>query len=212
MNRAALYLRVSSEKQTTENQRPELLKLARTRRLRIVETYEETASAAKERPELARLLEDARRGSFDLVLVWSIDRFGRSMFGNLRDVLELEQRGVRVVSVRESWLDVDGPTRNLMIAIISWVAEQERVRLIERTKAGMDRARAQGKHIGRPKRITWLELGKIRKLEGQGKSQREIAVALKIPRSTLRGVLRPKPGRKGGRPRSSSRAARAEGS
>lgn len=77
MNRAALYLRVSTDEQTTENQRPELLNLARTRKLRIVATYQETASAAGKRPELARLLEDGRRGSFDLVLVWSIDRFGR---------------------------------------------------------------------------------------------------------------------------------------
>lgn len=75
MNRAVLYLRVSTDEQTTANQRPELLKIARTRKLRIVATYEETVSgAARVRPELARMLEDARRGNFDVVLVWSIDR------------------------------------------------------------------------------------------------------------------------------------------
>lgn len=189
MNRAALYLRVSTDEQTTANQRPELLRLAKHRKLRVVRTYNETASASAVRPVFAQVLEDARSGAFDLLLVWSVDRFGRSMFGNLRDVVELERLGVRVVSARESWLDVDGPTRHLMLAIISWVAEQERARLIERTKAGMARARAQGKHIGRPSRLSELERARIRKMRKEGRSQRQIAMALKIPRSTLRDAL-----------------------
>ena len=209
VNRAVLYLRVSTDEQTTENQRPELVKIARTRKLRVVATYQETVSgAARVRPELARMLEDARRGNFDVVLVWSIDRLGRTMFGVLRDVLELEQRGVRVVSARESFLDVDGPARHLVLAVMSWAAEYERDRLIERTKAGMERARREGKQIGRPKRIGYLELQQIRRLEKQGKTQREIAMAVKIPRSTIRGVL----GGKGQRPRSSSRSSRATAS
>lgn len=202
--RAALYLRVSDRTQTSENQRPELLRLARQRKLRIVGTYKETASAAGARPVFAQLLEDARRGGFDQLLVWSIDRFGRSMFGNLRDVVELERLGVRVVSARESWLDVDGPTRHLMLVIISWVAEQERARLIERTKAGMERAKAQGKRIGRPRRMSWLDVERAKRLRREGRTQREIAMALKIPRGTIRAAL----GRKGGVPRAGPRARR----
>lgn len=209
MNRAAIYLRVSTDEQTTENQLPEIRRLARARKLRIVAWYQETASAAGERHELAKLLEHARKGAFDLVLVWSLDRFGRSMFGNLRDVLELERVGVRVVSVRESWLDVDGPTRNLMIAIISWVAEQERARLIERTKAGMERARREGKQIGRERRLGFVELEKLRRLVALRKTQRQMAAAMRVPRSTLRGYLRRLQGEKGGAPRAPRGAARA---
>ena len=78
--------------------------------------------------------EAARRAGFDALIVWAIDRFGRSMVGNLTDVLELDRLGVQVVSVRESWLDTGSPVRNLLIAIFSWVAEQERTRLVERTR------------------------------------------------------------------------------
>lgn len=209
MNRAAIYLRVSTADQTTENQLPELRRIVRTRKLRVVNWYQETASAAGERPQFAKMLEQARQGAFDVVLVWSIDRFGRSMFGNLRDVLELEERGVRVVSARESWLDVDGPTRNLMIAIISWVAEQERARLIERTKAGMERARREGKQIGRERRLGFVELEKLRRLVAARKTQRQMAGALRVPRSTIRGYLRRLQGEKGGRPRAPRGAARA---
>jgi DNA invertase Pin-like site-specific DNA recombinase len=73
------------------------------------------------------------------------------MVGNLADVLELDRIGVTVVSVRESWLDTGGPVRSLLIAIFSWVAEQERARLIERTKAGLAAARRKGKRLGRPR-------------------------------------------------------------
>jgi DNA invertase Pin-like site-specific DNA recombinase len=97
------------------------------------------------------MLKDARRGKFQVLVVWALDRFGRSMVGNLRDVLELDRLGVQVVSVRESWLDTGSPVRTLLIAIFSWVAEQERSRLIERTKAGVAAARRRGARLGRPR-------------------------------------------------------------
>jgi DNA invertase Pin-like site-specific DNA recombinase len=81
--RAALYIRVSTGAQTAENQRPELEQLARTRGLAVVATFEEAASAAKRRPVFERMMEGAKRGLFDVVAVWSLDRFGRSMAGNL---------------------------------------------------------------------------------------------------------------------------------
>ncbi len=149
--RAALYIRVSTDDQELANQRPELERLASMRRLSIVARYEEHASAAKARPQFDRMLADARGGAFDVLLIWAIDRFGRSMAGNVNHVLELERVGVRVVSVRETWLDTSGPVRDLLLAIFSWIAEQERVRLGERTRAGMERARLAGKSIGRPR-------------------------------------------------------------
>jgi hypothetical protein len=90
------------------------------------------------------------RGRFDVLVVWSIDRFGRSMVGNIRTALELDRLGIEVISVREPWLDTRGPVRELLIAIFSWGAEQERRCLVERTHARLERARRQGKRIGRP--------------------------------------------------------------
>jgi DNA invertase Pin-like site-specific DNA recombinase len=100
--RAALYLRVSTDEQSTDNQRPELERLARVRGLEIVAVYEEQASAAKTRARFNAMLADAHRGAFDVLLVWALDRFGRSMVGNLGAVLELDRRGVQVGSVRPS--------------------------------------------------------------------------------------------------------------
>jgi DNA invertase Pin-like site-specific DNA recombinase len=128
---------VSTDRQETECQRPEVEQLARARGFEIVKVYEEKMSAAKVRPEYARMMKDARRGAFDVIVVWAIDRFGRSMIGNVSDVLELDRVGVQVVSVRESWLDTGSPVRTLLLAIFSWLAGQERVRIGERTRAGM---------------------------------------------------------------------------
>lgn len=153
MNRAALYLRVSTERQTVANQRPELVRLAKQRGLSIVRTYEEQESAVKNRPQYDAMISDAHRGAFDVVIVWSLDRFGRSALGNLQAVLDLDAKKVRLVNARESWVDTEGPVRQLLIYVLSWVAEQERRRLIERTKAGIERARKEGKALGRPKTI-----------------------------------------------------------
>lgn len=188
MPRAALYLRVSTMQQTTDNQRPELEDLARRRGLEVVGVYEEQASAVKSRPAFERILEDAHRGRFEVLAVWALDRFGRSMVGNMQTVLELDRRGVQVVSVREPWLDTGGPVRPLLVAIFSWVAEQERIRLVERTKAGIDRARKKGVHLGRP--AARVDLVQARALQRGGASVRDIAKALRLPRSTVGRALR----------------------
>ena len=183
--RAAIYLRVSKSdgSQNIDNQRPEVEQLARARGIDVVHVYEESASAAKHRPEYEAMLKDARRGKWNVVVVWALDRFGRSMVGNLQDVLELDRVGVTVVSVRESWLDTGAPVRTLLIAIFSWVAEQERARLIERTKAGLARARKRGAKIGRPRRA--FDVNRARELRAAGMSLRKVAVELGVPQATL---------------------------
>jgi DNA invertase Pin-like site-specific DNA recombinase len=150
MTAAALYARVSTERQTTANQLDELRRLAVARGWEPV-LYEERESAAKRRPVLDRLMDDARRGKVRTVVVWALDRLDRNMLACLGRVVELDRLGVPVVSVREPWLDTGGPTRSLLVAVFGWVAEQERARLIERTRAGIERARREGKHIGRPR-------------------------------------------------------------
>lgn len=119
--KAILYLRVSTDQQTVENQKPELLQLAQARGLQIVEVIEETASAAKQRPGLERLLKLAHEGKCQVVVTWALDRLGRSMVGNLQTVLALDKLGVQVVSMREPWLTMDSPVRSLLIAVFSWV-------------------------------------------------------------------------------------------
>ncbi|MGO9839172.1 MAG: recombinase family protein [Polyangiaceae bacterium] len=191
--KCAIYLRVSTGSQSVDNQRPEVEQLVRARGFEVAHVYEEQASAAKHRPEHERLMKDAKRGAFDVLIVWALDRFGRSMVGNLADVLELDRIGVTVVSVRESWLDTGGPVRSLLIAIFSWVAEQERERRGERTRAGLGRMRTHGSRsgrpIGRPRRLDGAGLARVRELQTAGRSIRSIAMAAGVPRPTIQRAL-----------------------
>lgn len=186
--RAALLLRVSTGEQTIETQRPDVEQLARARGLEVVEVYEEQASgAAKRRTVLRAMLDAAHRGAFEVVIVWALDRLGRSMFETIETVRTLDRSGVEVVSVREPWLDTAGPARSLLLSIFAWVADFERGRLIERTIAGMDRARREGKRIGRPEKAIPMTIA--RALRAQGVSVRAIARRLQVPASTLRRAL-----------------------
>lgn len=194
VRRAALYLRVSTSdgRQTTANQLPGLERLAAARGFEVV-TYEEQESAVKARPVLDRLLADVRAGRVQAVVVWALDRLHRSMVGSITTVLEFDRLGVPVVSLKESWLDTSGPVRSLLVAIFGWVAEQERTRLIERTKAGLDRARAQGKRLGRPPCSPVLLASAADKVVA-GVSVRAAAKVFGVPeRSLRRHVLRLKP-------------------
>lgn len=144
----AIYYRVSSNKQTSECQKPDVERLLTQRGLTASLIYEEQISAAKKRPQFEQMMQDAQAGKFTVLVIWAIDRFGRLMAGNIRDLLALDQLGIKVLSAREPWLDTAGPVRELLIAIFSWVAQQERDRLIERTNAGIAHAKASGKRWG----------------------------------------------------------------
>lgn len=187
-NRAAIYLRVSKGERHTENQRPDVDRVIATRRLELVAEYKEKASAAKERAVFDRMMRDAHQGAFDVLVVWALDRFGRSMVGNLHAVLELDRCGVQVVSVRETWLDTGSAVRPLLIAIFGWVAEQERVTIVARTKAGLERARRDGVRLGRPPRA--VDVRRARALLEDGVSLRQVAKRLRVPPMTLHGALR----------------------
>lgn len=187
MRRAALYVRVSTERQTAENQVAEVRQLAVARGFEPF-LYEEAESAAKARPVLDRMLADVRAGRVHAVAVWALDRLHRSMTGAINTVLELDRLGVPVLSVREGWLDTSGPVRPLLVAIFGWVAEQERTRLIERTKAGLERARRQGKRLGRPPASQVL-LYAARDLVVVGVPVAEAARRKGVARSTLQRFL-----------------------
>lgn len=188
MTTAALYLRVSTDRQTTANQRLDLERLAHARGLTPV-IYEETESAAKVRPVLERVLADARAGRVSAVVVWALDRLHRNMHAIVGTLLELDRLGVQVISLREPWLDTSGPVRQLLVAIFGWVAEQERTRLIERTKAGLERARSDGKRLGRPPCSPVL-MGAAADRVARGESIRGAARELNVPERSLRRYMR----------------------
>jgi DNA invertase Pin-like site-specific DNA recombinase len=187
--RAGIYRRVSTDAQSVENQRAPLEALAAAREFELVATWEDKASGRHvRRVGLAQLIAAARRRDVDVVMVWSLDRLGRSLGSTLALVLELDALGVRVLSVREPWLDAVGPTRSLLVAVFAWVAELEREQIVARTKAGMERAKSRGKHIGRPR--VYMNMPDILFRHDAGQSVRSISVALKIKRSTLSRALR----------------------
>jgi DNA invertase Pin-like site-specific DNA recombinase len=109
------------------------------------------------------------------------------MVGNMAAILQLDRLGVEVVSVQEPWLDMGGPVRQLLIAIFSWVAEQERTRLGERTRAGLERARAEGKRLGRPPAM--IDMKKAREMIAGGSSLRGAAKELGVGVATLSRAL-----------------------
>ena len=148
--RAALYLRVSTLDQHPETQLHDLRSLASQRGYEIVNEYSDRISGAKaKRPGLDQLMADARHGKFDILLVWAFDRIARSTRHFLEVLDELNHLKVEFISFREN-IDTGGPLGRAMIVIIGAIAELERNIIRERVKAGMRRAKLEGRPIGRP--------------------------------------------------------------
>jgi DNA invertase Pin-like site-specific DNA recombinase len=154
--RVAVYARVSTANngQDPTMQTRELEEYCQRRGWEIAGAYVDVGvSGAKDsRPELNRLMADAYQRRFDAVLVWKLDRFGRSLRPLVNALAELEALGVVFVSLRDN-LELSTPSGRLMFQIIGAMAEFERSLIVERVKAGMRNARAKGKRIGRPPRI-----------------------------------------------------------
>src|SRR5580704_611028 len=147
--RAALYLRVSTIDQHPETQGIELRQFAKQRGYQIVEEYvDHGVSGTKvRRPALDQLLKDANRHKFDAVLVWSSDRLARSTKHFLQVLDDLSELGIQFLSQREA-IDTEGPLGRAIIVIISAIAELERSLIVERVRAGMRRAKLEGRRIG----------------------------------------------------------------
>ena len=149
MKRCALYMRVSTLDQHPETQAHDLRSMATQRGFEIIQEYTDQISGAKsKRPGLDRLLADARRGRFDIVLVWAFDRIARSTRHFLEVLDELTHLNIEFVSFREN-IDTGGPLGRAMVVIIGAIAELERNLIIERVRAGMRRAKLEGRRIGR---------------------------------------------------------------
>jgi DNA invertase Pin-like site-specific DNA recombinase len=150
----SIYVRVSKndESQDPNNQLQPLRDYAKALGGEIVTEYIDEASGSNgDRPGFLKMLDEADKRRFDLLLVWALDRLSREGISNTLGYLErLKRNGVALKSLQESWLDTrDDGLGQLLIAIFSWVAQQERKRIVERTRAGLNKARANGKVLGR---------------------------------------------------------------
>ncbi len=149
--RAAVYARVSTSDQTAENQLIELRQYCAAQGWNVREYVDTGISGVKDRrPALDSLLADARRRRFDVVVVWRLDRLGRSLHHLVTLLDELQAIGVGAVSLGEG-LDFTTPAGRLSFHVLAALAEFERGRIVERVQAGLARARAQGKRLGRPR-------------------------------------------------------------
>jgi DNA invertase Pin-like site-specific DNA recombinase len=188
MKRAGLYMRVSTVDQHPETQLNDLRQMASQRGLEIVAEYTDKISGTKaKRPGLDQMMTDARRGRFDVVLVWASDRIARSVKHFLDVLDELDRIGVEYVSFREN-LDTGGPLGRALVVIIGAIAELERSLIVERVRAGMRRARLEGQHIGRQPLV--LDCTAIQQDRRQGQSIRKIARGHGVSTATIQRVLR----------------------
>jgi putative DNA-invertase from lambdoid prophage Rac len=188
MFRAGLYARVSTnDQQTLPMQSRAMREYAARRGWTIALQVREVGSGAAKRVAREKLLAAARRRELDVVLVWRLDRWGRSVTDLLATLQELEHLGVGFVSLTEA-LDLTTPAGRAMAGLLAIFAEFEREILRERTRAGLAQARQNGKRLGRP--ITaGLHSAEIRKLYRAGIAKAEIARRLQIGRTSVRRIL-----------------------
>ena len=152
--RALAYIRVSSREQDEQVQRRALEEFASERGIEVVKWYvdkgESGAKPFRSRPSASRLLAELEQLKPEAIVVWSIDRLGRTMLDTLSTILDFEDKGVKVISVKEEWMQaLDSNVRKLILSIISWVAEFERKRIRER----QEEAWRAGKQKGRPPKV-----------------------------------------------------------
>jgi len=188
MKRAALYARVSTVDQHLETQLLDLRTMAKQRGYEVPHEYTDQISGTKsKRPGLDQLLADARRGRFDVVLVAAFDRVARNVRHFLEVLDELNHLGIEFVSLREN-IDTGGPLGRAMVVIVGAIAQVERQAIVERVKAGMRRARLEGRQIGRaPLRV---DRDAIQRDRERGLSLSQIAKAHRISKASVCRILK----------------------
>jgi DNA invertase Pin-like site-specific DNA recombinase len=194
MKYAFAYLRVSTEEQTVLNQRLALEKWAQNQNYQILDFFEDAAVSGKtpaiQRKGFCEMLELVKSAPVDAILVYELSRVGRTFWDTLDAIKVIEQYAPLVsCSPRESFLQSTEPgIRKLMIGILTWVAEREREMLVQRTKDGMERARAAGRGIGRPQKI--INKNQLVTLLAENLSKARIAKNLGVSKATLYKELR----------------------
>ena len=188
MFRAALYSRVSTNDQhTLSMQSRNMREYAARRGWSIAMQVREVGSGAAQQEAREKLLDAARRREIDIVVVWRLDRWGRSVTDLLATLQELEHLGVGFVSLTEA-LDLTTPSGRAMAGLLAVFAEFEREILRERVRAGLADAKRNGQRLGRPM-TAGLQADKVRKLYRAGVSKAEIARRLRIGRTSVRRIL-----------------------
>jgi DNA invertase Pin-like site-specific DNA recombinase len=189
--RVALYARVSTKdkRQDTENQLAQLRQFTVTQSWTVAEEYVDRATGKhSDREQFQRLFQDASQRKFDMVLFWSLDRFSREGVRETLNHLErLTSYGVAYRSFTEQYLDSCGVFKDAVLAILAVIAKQERVRLSERTIAGLEKARKAGRVGGRPKVV--CDQRKVERLREAGLSLSAIARKVKVSKSSLHRML-----------------------
>jgi DNA invertase Pin-like site-specific DNA recombinase len=189
--RVGIYLRVSTTDQTVENQRLDLARVAKQRDWEVVGEYVDHgisgAKGREKRPAFDRLCKDAKHGKLDLVAAWSIDRIGRSLAHLVAFVDEMREANVGLY-LHQQQVDTSTAAGRAFLQMAGIFAEFERNTLIERINAGIARARAQGKHIGRPPVSSATER-RIRELRKEGFGKLRIARELHCGVRTVGRVL-----------------------
>jgi DNA invertase Pin-like site-specific DNA recombinase len=183
--RAALYLRVSTDKQDCENQARQLRAFAKKQGWTVAHEYADLGESGgkSNRSAFQQMFADASRRKFDLLLFWALDRLSREgVLPTLRYLERLTSYGVEWRSFTEQFFDSCGPFKDAVISIMAVLAKQERIQRSERTKAGLERARAAGAILGRPR--CDVDVGEIRRLRSAGKSWRAIGTILGISSAT----------------------------
>jgi DNA invertase Pin-like site-specific DNA recombinase len=189
--RVALYLRVSTGLQTTENQRRELMEAAERHGWNVVRVFEDAGiSGAKgrdQRPELDAMLKAVARKEFDLVAAWSVDRLGRSLIDLVGFLKELHSKGVDLY-LHQQGIDTTTPSGKAMFGMMGVFAEFERAMIQERVNAGLARARAEGTTLGRPKIKAATEAGIREALQAGGTGIRKIATKFNVGTSAVQRI------------------------
>lgn len=186
--RIALYLRVSTDKQETENQALQLREFAARQDWQIISEYTDYETGSKsDRVEFQRMFTDASRRKFDLVLFWALDRLSREgVYQTLQHLNRLESYGVGFRSFTEPYFDSCGVFKDAVIAIMATLAKQERIKRAERTKAGLARVKASGKRLGRPVMLNGQHRAEVARLRSQGLSLRAVGRQLGISEGSVR--------------------------
>ncbi len=190
--RCAIYGRVSTGRQEVTNQLEQLREFAARQDWLVIEEYiDEASGGLSDRVRFKDLFRDASQRRFDVLLFWSLDRLSREgVYETLQHLQRLTQYGVGYRSFVEPYLDSCGLFKDAVVSILATIAKQERIRLSERTRAGLSRARRAGKILGRPRVVSPETLNRIQQLRASGQSWTAIVRETGVARATAQRAVR----------------------